>query len=746
MQRFNVFVAVLTAALAVEATTWKVSLTEADAQGFTGVDALTNAIARAAGKDTIELGPGTYDLSCLQEYSYFTPGATLATWGTAFASDTYGKSSLVVAKTIYYVGANPTSWRDKTPEQETVLKNGGDMRIFYGYTGSGRGSRFSHLTFDGGDAGSSSGGAILFVGTENCNPDTCYATNCVFRNCTAGTGGATCDVTCKDCCFTNNSASKGGAAFGDSANGNGRYTNDFLNCVFVGNSATGSGGGAIYCNVQGQIADCFFSNNTASVGGAVRIGKRGAYSVVSNCTFLYNKMTSTDTATHGGAINNSSVVYNSTFIGNETPTGGGAVDGASPVYSSVFVGNKASSGGATIYSTIVEDCFFTNNVANGGNGGACRLGDGATVRRCTFVGNSGVSGGALYGKVNYTVDACHFTSNSAVSAGTDYGGGAIFSETSASVLDSDFVGNSSKSKGGVLRCNTTFGTISGCTFTDSVAVGLGGCLYAVQFGGVISNCVFNASTNGITSSPSGMHIHVAEKVVDCTFTGYGDVYARTVDRCTFDHNDYLVYSQYGSEALIKFNATTGPGTVRNCLFHDCHVTRLIAADGMTNMIENCTFDNNATEFNSITAHRTGDNKPTNNHIRNCIFSNRSKPQSWSYSTLNDFYATGTNTRSTNFFYHCIFDVKPTVSGDVCWDAGVKTVGDIKFVKDNPRVAGTYPDYMVTRTSPAYRKGEVQDWMSEATDLLGTPRLTDGLVDVGAIQCTIPPMGLLLLLR
>lgn len=67
MRRLNLFVTVLTAALAVEATTWKVSLTEADAQGLTGVDALTNAIARAAGKDTIELGPGTYDLSGLQD-------------------------------------------------------------------------------------------------------------------------------------------------------------------------------------------------------------------------------------------------------------------------------------------------------------------------------------------------------------------------------------------------------------------------------------------------------------------------------------------------------------------------------------------------------------------------------------------------------------------------------------------------------------------------------------------------------
>lgn len=83
MQRFNVFVAVLTAALAVEATTWKVSLTEADKQGLMGVDALTNAIARAAGKDTIELGPGVYDLSNLT--SYRVPETGTASWGTTFA-------------------------------------------------------------------------------------------------------------------------------------------------------------------------------------------------------------------------------------------------------------------------------------------------------------------------------------------------------------------------------------------------------------------------------------------------------------------------------------------------------------------------------------------------------------------------------------------------------------------------------------------------------------------------------------
>lgn len=746
MKKSIAMFAFASAAVAVQATTWKVSLTEPDAQGLTGVDALTNAIARAVSKDTIELSSGVYDLSGLQEYSYFASGATLATWGTAFAPDGNGKSSLVVNKIIYYVGADATSWRDKTPDQETVLKNGGDMRIFYGYTGSGRTSRFSNLTFDGGNAGTYNGGAILFAGTENCNPNTCYATNCVFRNCNAGTGGATHDVTCKDCCFTNNSALKGGAAFGAAVNGGNKYTNDFLNCVFIGNSATGSGGGAIYCDNQGQISGCIFSNNTASVGGAVRIGKRGAYSVVSNCTFICNKMTDTDTANHGGAINNCSAVYSSTFIGNETPTGGGAVDGASPVYSSVFVGNKASSGGATIYSTLVEDCVFTNNVATSGNGGACRLGDGATIRRCTFFGNSAVSGGALYEKTTCTVEDCHFMSNRVVSTGAAYGGGAIFSEQTANIFNSDFVGHSSKSKGGVLRCEGTYGTICGCTFTDSVAADLGGCLYAIGIGGVVSNCVFHTSTNALTSSPSGMHIHAADKVVDCTFTGYGDVYARTVDRCTFDRNDYLVYSQYGSEALVKFNTTTGPGTVRNCLFHDCHVTRLIAADGMTNQIENCTFDNNATEFNSITAHRAGNDRPAMNHIRNCIFSNRSKPKSWSYSTLNDFYATSTSAVATNYFYHCVFDVAATAAGGVYWDAGVKNVGNVKYVKDDPRFAGTYPDYMVTRTSPAYRKGEVQDWMSAATDVFGEPRLTDGLVDVGAIQCTIPPVGLMLLLR
>ena len=727
-----------------QAATWKVSLTEPDQQGLLGVDALTNAIARAVRNDTIELGPGTYDLSDLEAYR--VPETGTATWGTAFAPDTQGPSSLVVNKTLFYVGADRTSWRDKTPAQETVLKNKGDMRILYGYTGAGRGSRFSHLTFDGGNAGTFNGGAILFSGTENCDPNTCYATNCVFRNCRAGIGGATMDVTCKDCYFADNSASKGGAAFGTAMNGNNKYTNDFINCVFVNNSASGSGGGAVYCERQGQIVGCLFSNNTASVGGAIRIGERGSYSVVSNCTFLYNRMTSTKTEDLGGAINNSSVVYHSTFIGNACPKGGGgAVDGASPVYSSVFIDNTASSGGATIYSTHIEDCFFTNNVAAGGNGGACRLGDGATVRNCTFVGNKGVSGGALYARTDCQIEDCLFASNKVEATGSDYGGGAIFGVASVSLLNCDFIGNTSKTRGGVLRC-ATLGEIRECSFADSVAASYGGCLYAASFGGIISNCVFHTSTNALTGSPTGMHVYKAAKVVDSTFTGYGDVFAQTLDRCTFDHNDYLVYSQYGSEAMIKFNTMSGPGTVRNCLFHDCHATRFIASDGTTNQIENCTFNGNATEFNIITAHRAGDNLPAMNHIRNCIFTNRSKPASWSYSTQNDFYATATNAKATNFLYHCLFDVAGSSQGGYWLDAGVKNVSTIKFVKDNPQFAGQYPDYMVTRSSPAYRKGEVREWMAEATDLVGESRLTDGLVDIGAIQSTILDHGLMMIFR
>ena len=49
-------------------------------------------------------------------------------------------------------------------------------------------------------------------------------------------------------------------------------------------------------------------------------------------------------------------------------------------------------------------------------------------------------------------------------------------------------------------------------------------------------------------------------------------------------------------------------------------------------------------------------------------------------------------------------------------------------------------------SPLVGKGLVLDWMADATDFAGNPRLRDGKVDIGCYQCWLDPVGIVFSLR
>ncbi len=275
---------------------------------MTPVEQLVYAITNAkSGYDTIVIKPGVYDLSVLTPQS---------------AGDDYGDSYLVIKnKDLTIKGEDESHWSGKTAAQETVLKGGPAARIVYGYAGNGRKSKFVNLVFDGGTAQSGKdGGAIFFGNNGNAGG---YATNCVFRNCTAAQGGAT-------------------------------YAVDAYDCLFDGNIATVAGGGAAIKSLT--LWKCVFCCNSAPAGAAVYKYDKSATNdgIIKDCTFTYNYATN-----RCGGVYVKSDMLSGTIEGCTFNSNTGAVDKVGGHIANVQnVRGCKFSGKGSVYAKNLENCEF----------------------------------------------------------------------------------------------------------------------------------------------------------------------------------------------------------------------------------------------------------------------------------------------------------------------------------------------------------------------------------------------------
>ena len=345
------------------------------AEPVSTVAEFTNAIAKATTGSTIELAAGvTFDFSTLKEYSNGT------SWGTMSAPDGKGISCVWWQKQITIKGADDTPWNEKTSAQETILDGGNVARIFYGYGGSGRRSTFKNLTFRNGKASSGqNGGAIVFNNSES----TGGAINCVFKECSAVSGGATHSVPVSNSLFEYCSAtSQGGGAWCDK-----NY------CILSGNvfrACSAANGGAIYlsdlsASPAGHVTGCIVNNCSASSNGGGLYSLK-AFNTVDNCLFRGNGASNSGGALYGGTATGC------TFDSNTSTNQGGACYN-SAASECAFFGNASLSnrGGAMSLGTAVA-CAFTNNVCTKyGRGGAC---DKVIAVVCTFSGKGDVSCGS----------------------------------------------------------------------------------------------------------------------------------------------------------------------------------------------------------------------------------------------------------------------------------------------------------------------------------------------------------------
>jgi hypothetical protein len=147
------------------------------------------------------------------------------------------------------------------------------------------------------------------------------------------------------------------------------------NCVLIGNTADGMGGGAY----NGIIRDSVILQNSAYDGGGV--SSSGTPSLVTNCLVSSNLATAYGGAAWGTTLKNCKVLQNAAAFG-----GGCAV---SRIYECLIVGNSASQlGGATYTDSSIVNCTIVSNVAYQVAG----IDSGSFIENCIICDNTATIG------------------------------------------------------------------------------------------------------------------------------------------------------------------------------------------------------------------------------------------------------------------------------------------------------------------------------------------------------------------
>ena len=244
------------------------------------------------------------------------------------------------------------------------------------------------------------------------------------------------------------------------------------------------GGGVIVDTQPATIANCIFSDNSASyMSGALMFNR--AVGVVQGCVFQNNS------SPLGGAISGYDAdltIQSCTFSGNSSPgSNGGAIwifQKSPDILGCNFANNTASQGGAVHINNafaVIQDCNFTNNSASGAGGAVAYMSSTGAVSRCNFRGN-----------------VCH-----------DNGGGVFAHYSPITVSDSTFYQNTALGGGGVQFDYKTpiASTVDRCVFVDNHGGFSGGGVSTYAQSLLIQNSVFN---NNFATNGGGIVAHAGD--------------------------------------------------------------------------------------------------------------------------------------------------------------------------------------------------------------------------------------------
>lgn len=164
---------------------------------------------------------------------------------------------------------------------------------------------------------------------------------------------------------------------------------------------------------------------------------------------------------------------------------------------------SGAGGGLASFSSqavTITNCAFIQNSSkyqfNTANGfGGAIYADRAVISQCSFTGNAGNRGGAIYTSVNSTITDCVFSGNTSSQAGALYLGGTA--GAAFNITGSTFTANSAGQGGAVEIFNSNAAVhFTDCVFTGNSTSTFGGAINNLGNGMTATRCIFSGNTAG----------------------------------------------------------------------------------------------------------------------------------------------------------------------------------------------------------------------------------------------------------
>ena len=179
-------------------------------------------------------------------------------------------------------------------------------------------------------------------------------------------------------------------------------------------------------------------------------------------------------------------------------------NGVTVTIQNLTITNATAYYGAAIYNDegnmTIKGCTFSNNSADGDGGVIYTYGGNTLIIGSTFTGNSADGdGGVIYTSSSYSVYGdnfsiinCTFIGNSA-----DGEAGVIYNEQNLNLTNCSFTGNTGYDGGAIYNCCGDE-TITGCTFVNNTATNDGGAIYnymylTANFNRIVGNTALEGS-------------------------------------------------------------------------------------------------------------------------------------------------------------------------------------------------------------------------------------------------------------